>query len=168
MRIGERIRFFRHRCGMTQSFLGSSVGFSDCTADVRISQYENGARKPKAELLDEMARVLGVAPQVLRTPDIDSVADAMHILFALEDSFGLAAGLMGDDFVPGTMAVSSELGGVDRAGYAASPYLAIDAAVSDQAHALHEALCEWASQAARLRAGKITQEEYDNWRYAYQ
>ena len=32
---------------------------------------------------------------------------------------------------------------------------------------LHEMLCAWRQAAAMLKAGEITQEEYDRWRYHY-
>ncbi len=47
MAIGERIRFFRNLCGMTQKWLGQVVGFPQKTADIRMAQYESGSRTPK-------------------------------------------------------------------------------------------------------------------------
>ena len=32
---------------------------------------------------------------------------------------------------------------------------------------LHKMLCSWRQAAAMLKAGEITQEEYDRWRYRY-
>ena len=32
---------------------------------------------------------------------------------------------------------------------------------------LHEMLCDWRQAAAMLKAGEITQDEYDRWRYRY-
>lgn len=50
---------------MTQKQLGLAVGFSESTADIRIAQYESGARTPKAQLLHRIASVLEVDPIVL-------------------------------------------------------------------------------------------------------
>ena len=47
MAIGERIRFFRNLRGMTLKVLGTAVGFSPNTAEVRMSQYEKGLRTPE-------------------------------------------------------------------------------------------------------------------------
>ena len=47
MAIGERIHHFRLLRGFTQKYLGQQLGFSDSQADVRIAQYEKGARSPK-------------------------------------------------------------------------------------------------------------------------
>ena len=55
MAIGERIHFFRLLRGMTQKFLGMSVGFPEKSADVRLAQYETGTRTPKTDLTAELA-----------------------------------------------------------------------------------------------------------------
>ena len=39
MAIGERIHFFRLLRGMTQKYLGMSLGFPEKSADVRLAQY---------------------------------------------------------------------------------------------------------------------------------
>ena len=54
MAIGERIRFFRNLCGMTQKYLGQVVGFPEKTADIRMAQYESGSRTPKADLTNKL------------------------------------------------------------------------------------------------------------------
>ena len=92
MAIGERIHFIRTLRGMTQKHLGMMVGFSEKTADVRMAQYEPGARTPKAELTADLARMLDVSPRALDVPDIDSYDGLMHTLFALEDLYGLKVG----------------------------------------------------------------------------
>ena len=89
MAIGERIRFFRMLRGMTQKYLGMTVGFPEKSADVRLAQYENGSRSPKADLTAALAEVLDVSPQALSVPDIDSYTGLMHTLFTLEDLYGL-------------------------------------------------------------------------------
>ena len=55
MAIGERIHFFRVLRGMTQKYLGQSVGFPEKSADVRLAQYETGTRTPKADLTSSLA-----------------------------------------------------------------------------------------------------------------
>lgn len=88
MAIGERIRFFRNLCGMTQKYLGHVVGFPEKTADIRMAQYESGSRTPKADLTNTLAQVFEVSPQALTVPDIDSYIGLMHTLFTLEDIYG--------------------------------------------------------------------------------
>ena len=73
MAIGERIHFFRTMRGMTQKYLGMALGFPEKSADVRLAQYENGSRTPKADVTAALAQVLDVSPKALDVPDIDSV-----------------------------------------------------------------------------------------------
>ena len=80
MAIGERINFFRRRCNLTMSALGQLLGFDAKGADVRIAQYENNSRKPKAELTQSMADVFGVVPEALTVPDIDTYKGLLHTL----------------------------------------------------------------------------------------
>lgn len=141
MSIGERIRYFRILHGMTQRELGTQVGFSPSSADVRIAQYESGGRKPKSGLTAALADILNVSPGALTVPDIDSETGLMHTLFALEDLHGLKPFC-----VYGEMCLC--LDGADET-------------------ALRGMLIEWCRQAAKLRRGEITQEEYDRWRYNF-
>lgn len=144
MAIGERIHFFRILRGMTQKYLGMTVGFPEKSADVRLAQYENGSRSPKADLTAALAEVLDVSPQALSVPDIDSYTGLMHTLFTLEDLYGLKV---------------KELDG--------EVCLTVDVRQNKDAARLHEMLCSWREQAAKLEAGEISKEEYDKWRYHY-
>lgn len=144
MAIGERIHFFRNKCGMTQKQLGKLLGFPEKSADVRLAQYETGSRSPKADLTAALADALDIAPQALAVPDIDSYIGLMHTLFTLEDRYGLHV-----DEVDGEIC------------------LKVDVRKSSDAAELHQMLCAWRQAAAMLEAGEITQEQYDNWRYHY-
>ena len=144
MAIGERIHFFRLLRGMTQKYLGMSLGFPEKSADVRLAQYETGSRTPKADLTAALAQVLDVSPHALSVPDIDSYVGLMHTLFTLEDNYGLKV--------------------TEQDGELA---LQVDFRKNKDAARLHEMLWTWREQAAKLEAGEISQEEYDRWRYHY-
>lgn len=144
MAIGERIHFFRNLRGMTQKYLGMMLGFPEKSADVRLAQYETGTRTPKAELTASLANILDVSPQALAVPDIDSYIGLMHTLFTLEDRYGLQ---------------------IDEAD--GEVCLRVNVRKGKDAARLHEMLCSWRQAAAMLKAGEITQEEYDRWRYKY-
>ena len=144
MAIGERIHFFRNMRGMTQKYLGMLLGFPEKSADVRLAQYETGARTPKADLTASLANALDVSPQALAVPDIDSYIGLMHTLFTLEDRYGLK---------------------IDEAD--GEVCLKVDVRKNKDAARLHEMLCAWRQAAAMLKAGEITQEEYNRWRYRY-
>ena len=72
MAIGQRIRFFRSRKGMTQKYLCEILGFFDKTSDVRMAQYESEARIPKQEFVKNMAHFLDVSTHAHTVPDIDT------------------------------------------------------------------------------------------------
>ena len=144
MAIGERIHFFRLLRGMTQKYLGMSLGFPEKSADVRLAQYETGSRTPKADLTAALAEVLDVSPHALSVPDIDSYVGLMHTLFTLEDNYGLK--------------VTEQDGELS---------LQVDFRKNKDAAQLHEMLWTWREQAAKLEVGEISQEDYDRWRYHY-
>ena len=144
MAIGERIHFFRTMRGMTQKYLGMLLGFPEKSADVRLAQYETGARTPKADLTASLANALGVSPLALSVPDIDSYFGLMHTLFTLEDRYGLTV-----DESDGEVC------------------LRVNIRHSKDAARLHEMLCSWRQTAAMLKAGEISPEDYDRWRYRY-
>lgn len=89
MSPGRRIRNYRMLRGMTQKALGIAAGFPPETADIRIAQYESGARTPKHVLLCAMAEALGVPPSTLDIPRIKSREALTRLLTALEDEYGL-------------------------------------------------------------------------------
>jgi transcriptional regulator with XRE-family HTH domain len=144
MAIGERIHFFRTLRGMTQKYLGTRLGFDEKSADVRIAQYENGARSPKDNYLSLLADTLGVSPLALSVPNIDSYDGLMHTLFALEDIYGIKISNIDDE-------LCLTLKKVDNSSYPQ----------------LFDNFTAWYEQASKYREGQISKDEYDNWRYHY-
>lgn len=138
MAIGRRIRLIRNLRGLTQKELGTAIGFSSKTSDVRIAQYENETRVPKQDVINNMAGVMKISPLALTVPDIDSYHGIMHTLFALEDTFGL------------------EIKNIDGE---------ICMKFSDRN--LAGRLRDWQKEAEKLKNEEITKEEYDDWRYTY-
>ena len=144
MAISERIRFFRNLRGMTMKYLGTQIGFPERSADVRLAQYENGTRSPKADVTANLAQILEVAPEALNVPDIDSYIGLMHTLFALEDMYGLTI---------------SETDG--------ELCLKVDDSKGTDAEELITMLSAWKEQKEKLAAKEIDKEAYDDWRYNY-
>lgn len=138
MAIGERIKYIRNLKNFTQKYLGQLIGFPEKTADIRIAQYESGTRTPKADITKELAKALEVSPLALDVPNIDSELGLMHTLFALEDIYGLQA---------------EEKDGETKLSFSNASVL--------------RTVKAWAEQSAKLKAGEITKEEYDEWRYNY-
>lgn len=144
MAIGNRIKFFRSRKGMTQKQLGEILGFLGKTSDVRMAQYESEARIPKQDLVKEMAGIFDISTHALTVPDIDTHIGLMHTLFALEDMYGLKI---------------KEVDG--------EPVLYLDKNSSVSESQPDNMIHAWLEQATLLEEGKITREEYDAWRYKY-
>lgn len=94
MSPGQRIRHYRMLRDMTQKALGIAAGFPTETADIRIAQYESGARTPKHALLCTLAEALGVSPSALDIPRIKSHKVLKQLLLALEDEYGLTVTIM--------------------------------------------------------------------------
>ena len=86
-------------------------------------------------------KYLGMA---LDVPDIDSDIGLMHTLFTLEDRYGFEV-------------CESEN----------EVHLRIHILKGRDAAALNRMLAAWGAVAAKLKAGEITKEEYDRWRYYY-
>ena len=140
----ERIHHFRLLRGFTQKYLGQQLGFSESQADVRIAQYEKGARSPKENYLNALADIFEVSPHALAVPDIDSYVGLMHTLFTLEDLYGLHIG-----------EIDGEL------------CLRLDKSKGTTYLSMFDMFHAWQEQAEKLKSGEITQEEYDQWRYNY-
>ena len=142
MAIGQRIKYFRNRIGMTQKQLGEQLGFKGKTSDVRMAQYESEARVPKIDLVKQMSQIFDVNSPALTVPDIDTYAGLMHTLFALEDMYSLKV---------------KNISG--------QPYLCLDRSISAPGSSVDQMLHAWMEQADKLENGEISKEEYDERRY---
>lgn len=144
MAIGERIRFIRNLRGMTQKYLGMAIGFTEKTSEVRMAQYETGARTPKEKMIADFANILEVSPLALTIPDIDTDLGLMHTFFALEDLYGLKI-----DSIDGELC------------------LTLDKSRGMKYVSLLDRFSAWHKEAEKLKNGEISKEEYDQWRYTY-
>ncbi len=96
-RVGHRIREIRTTQGLSQAELGEAVGLS---AD-RIQKYENGIRKPKADLLKKIADALGVSSLALADPVSSNYIGAMYAMFEMEHAFNMKIEKAPSDSSPG-------------------------------------------------------------------
>ena len=142
MAIGQRIKFFRNRKGLTQKQFGEILGFKGRTSDVRLAQYEAEARIPKDDLIEKMAYFLDVDPKALTVPDIDTYDGIMQTFFALEDMYHFQI-----DTIDG------------------QPCIRLDPTI--MISSMRTNLLEWQREFQKLKNGEITKEEYDDWRYKY-
>ena len=96
-RVGRRIRKIRIEKGISQAELGEMVGLN---AD-RIQKYENGARKPKDDMLKSIAAALEVSTLALVDPNTASYIGAMYAFFELEEHFNMKIEKTPTDKSPG-------------------------------------------------------------------
>ena len=143
MAIGERIRYIRNLRGMTQKYLGMAIGFNEKTSEVRMAQYEAGARTPKEKMIADFAHFLEVSPHALTVPDISSYIGLAHTLFTLEDLYGFKI-----KNLDGELCLT-----LDRHSRSFSSMFDIFSA--------------WSKEYDKLQSGEITEEEYNTWRYTY-
>ena len=76
---------FRILQGLSQAQLGERVGLPGD----RIQKYEAGTRKPKMELLKQIAAALDIETLALADPVSATPIGVMHALFEMEERFGL-------------------------------------------------------------------------------
>ena len=93
-RVGRRIREIRESQNMTQAELGEKIGLNGD----RVQKYENGARKPKSELLKQFARALDVSTLALTDPIVANYFGAMYALFEMEKRYDLKVSVMERSF----------------------------------------------------------------------
>lgn len=144
MAFGERIRKFRNMIGMTQQELGTKLGFSEKSAVIRVGQYENENRKPKQDMINNMAYIFDVASEAITVPDIDNYIGLMHTLFALEDRYGLTVTML-----DGQICLKQD---INHPNY--------DRSLADD-------LQSWYDKKSKLTSGSILASEYDHWRYNF-
>lgn len=51
-----------HLYNITQKYLGMAVGFPERNADIHLTQYETGFRKPKTDLTAVLVQVCNLSP----------------------------------------------------------------------------------------------------------
>lgn len=144
MYLGEKIAYFRNMRGLTQEYLGMRVGFPKRNADVRIAQYECAARFPKNDMIRKMAIAFKITPYALMIPDSENQIQLMQILFDWEDAFGLHV-----EEIDGRLC------------------LCLGEESTPKTDVLEFLLNDWYEQRQRLMDGKMSREEYNDWRYAY-
>ena len=83
--VGCRIRHIRSIQGMTQAELGEKVDLNSN----RIQQYENGARIPKLDLLNQIAEALDVPIDCFLEYDLSDPVRLIHLIYELTKLYNL-------------------------------------------------------------------------------
>ena len=134
MSVAYNLKKARKMRGMTAKALGIAVGFSEKTADTRIAQYECNFRVPKADVLKTLGRVLAVSVDFLTSPILEEDELIMLTLLSLD---------------------SDNLVQITSRGEVVAIF---------EKESLGAYLTEWHEVKLNLAAGKITKQQYDDWK----
>lgn len=82
---GGRICYVRQLRGMTQDELASKLGFTDDRKRRHITRYETNERIPKEDRLEELAKILNVSVNEIKTYDYINPNDLIYINIWMEE-----------------------------------------------------------------------------------
>lgn len=129
------------KAGEDEKELGRRLGYGESSADVRIAQYESGQRTPKQETLIRIAEILEVDVRNFLSPGIATMDELMETLFWMdEENRGLFHLFLLNDS-------ESETVGITIRDKKTMSYLQ-----------------EWMGKKQKLGDGRITEEEYLEWK----
>lgn len=143
MRIGDRIKYFRKLNRLTQKQLGYKLGFSNSTAEVRVTQYERGVRKPKGRIVDQLADALYVNKNAISIPEINDKYELFHLLFALDDEFGITVSCIDYELC---LTINPK---------------------NENYEKIYNFLKEWLKMKNSLENNEISEEYFNYWKYNY-
>ena len=162
MIIGERIKRIRTFRNFTQGTLGEALGFEPKNAAVRIAQYESNYRAPKDDMILQMADILNIHPACLRNLTGDTTLDLIESLFWLEEEKGyeiINLTELGDVYK------DSEVSMTYNEAKRTSTISPISLIFQDETLNFH--MFEWNKKKQELASGKITKEEYFQWKITW-
>lgn len=151
MTIGNKIRVLRRFRGMTQKELGIAIGLPNNGADNRITQYENNYRIPKKEVLSEIARALQVNPELFQMESSGSLQDFIYALLWLEEER------------PGSIRLFQVEQHADncQSSFSGNPI-----GIYFNSPTMNEFLNEWLVRKQELAEGKISKDDYLEWKFS--
>lgn len=143
--IGERIRYYRQKAGLTQKALAESCGLSEAA----IRNYELGNRIPDYETIMDIAENLQVSIYTLMDPKLDHFFGVLHALFRLEETYGLHP-----EVSRGKVRLTFE-------------YSEATQATEHLGGTLAQIVRLWNRMYHQYQNGTISKEEYQNWKNKY-
>lgn len=139
MNIGERIKLVRKLRGMKQEELAGKIGLTaDENGRTRISQYENGKRTPKEDMLEKISEALQVKSLYLSNKEHTSTLDFVFTLFEYDNDIPITVKKENDRYL-----------------------LDLDNCIFD------DFFEKWIQMKTDLNDGKISKEVYMEWKINY-
>ena len=140
MGINVKIKKQRKAAGLTQRQLAEKVDLSEQA----IRMYELGKREPSIDVIIRIGEALDVAPESLRGVKVESAREALELLFALDEKYGLTPH-------------------IDENGIS----LVLDMRKTVASQKFVYAIQAWDAKEKELTGGAITQEEFDSWKASF-
>ncbi len=140
--IGERIRYYRKKKGMTQKALADLCGLSEAA----IRNYELGNRTPDRDTIMDISAHLEVSYHSINDPDLLDIFGALHILFRMEEIYGIHPEVNGSK-VQLTFENTS-----------------LAQALSNSDAMLAQTVKVWEQKYKLYKKRKISKEEYEDWK----
>ena len=141
-RIGERIRYYRQKKGLTQKALADLCGLSEAA----IRNYELGNRSPDSDMIAKIAEHLEVSYHAINEPSVNDLFGALHILFRMEELYGLHPEVSGNK-----VNLSFE-------------HTSLLRALGNSDAMLAQTVKTWNRKYKQYKSGKISEEEYEDWK----
>lgn len=139
MDIGNRIRFVRQLRGMTQLELATKIGLPDNESGrIRITRYETGKSIPKEDTLEKISDALNINSLYLSTKEHTPLLDLTFFLFELDMDKSILINKKDNHY-----------------------FIDFDNWI------LNNLFEEWMQKKEDLNEGKITEEEYIEWKINY-
>ncbi|MCL1877780.1 MAG: helix-turn-helix domain-containing protein [Defluviitaleaceae bacterium] len=169
MTLGQKIKRIRTFRNLTQKQLGVLLGYTESNADVRIRQYEQDDKAPRKENLMRFAEVLGVNYVSLTGGEAGSTEYIMQTLFWLEEATPGLINIIQLEKIPRKNGVKKNpdhrendmsvkyYDGDDWPTY-------LPACIWFKQNSLNQFIADWRAQKKAVIAGKITQDEYFEWK----
>ena len=85
---GQILKLCRKHLRIKQKDLGTMLGYSKATADVRIAQYEGGKRKPNSKAILRICEILGISEYAIRPPSFENELSVIHIMMRIDTLYG--------------------------------------------------------------------------------
>ena len=178
--IGSRIRHFREKAGLTQSQLGKLVGKSESA----IRNYELENRMPDWETITKIANALKVSYYALDASSIDRTFKVVHMLFEMENLYGLAPYVdkNGDVYLKFGFDIRTYREIMEKYESLPDPDTELKISEEDQAEIdeicgsltspdsaidLDNAIYAWAMARKAREKGLVDENTYDAWKYKY-
>lgn len=162
MTIGEKIKIIREYRKMTQKGLGLRLGYPANSAAVRVAQYESNSRVPKEITIKKIAEIINCSPLALQNGEgMGYSEEAIENLFWLEYSFGTFNLFK---LTEDKNETNTANGYYNNNEFSSSPIAII---MDSGSLTLHQYMCEWAIRNEEYRTGKITKDEYFEWKISW-